>query len=82
MFFVAFGRDFPDHIEAPRDSVMRCENFAEVDKVRKVTGDLVFDAETLEIVLSDDWLWEAEKNDETCYAPRAQRNKITLKIIE
>ena len=44
----------------------------EAEKARAVTGDLVFDAETKEIVKSG-WLWEHDE-----YARRCIENNVTL----
>lgn len=43
---------------------------------RKVTGDLVFHADTCRINTSAEWLWDDERATPQCYAQRAQRNHV------
>ena len=47
-------------------------------EARKVSGDLVVDLRTGLVVDNEDWLWDWEKNDPTCYARRAMEMDRTF----
>ncbi len=72
MFAVIFPRDI-DTIEKG-DYVLCAKNLTSIGEAqskRKVSGDLVVFQETMEIVPFDNWLFEWEKKNPSCYAQRA-----------
>jgi hypothetical protein len=74
MYSVIFKKDYP----SPNQFLVRYDNFVHLagpfssldgaNLARKVSGDLVVDSKTLEVIPDPSWLWDWELNDPKTYA--------------
>lgn len=69
----AFEIHFRRNYDTPKDfsKVGTCNTLEEAKALRAVSGDLVVDALTGDIVTDTGWLWDWELQDEASYAQRA-----------
>lgn len=78
-YSVVFTRGF--NLPRERDFVVVASGFPTVkDAVfgRKMSGDIVVDADTLRIAQSPIWLFAWERQDDSCYARRMQGLDLTV----
>jgi len=54
------------------------KTLAEASENRRVSGDLVYDARTMEIVKDQTWLFDWEKKDSECYVKRMLETPVKL----
>lgn len=80
-FIMAYGNDvrFPE-IQVPKSKLKYFDNLEDAARARTLSGDLIFDETTHEIIEDHSWLfdWEAKNNS---YALRAIKARAKLKII-
>ena len=73
MFDIHFRRHFNsknDYVEVKRN----LDTLEQARDSRAVSGDLVVFAGTMDVVPSDEWLWDWEKQDSQSYAQRAMNH--------
>jgi hypothetical protein len=75
MYITVYMNDFSGYYGL----VHQAPTIAECGQYRMMAGDLVFNAETKEIVQDDSWLFPWEREDANCYARRKMAQKTTLR---
>lgn len=76
MYILIYGRDYGSSFH--QYTVLYRGTLADAARARSVSGDLVFDESTGEIVQDDSWLFPWERDKPDCYARRKIAAKATL----
>lgn len=79
MYVLIFGHDpYRGVVFTSYTVLARSRDLNEIARIRGVSGDLVFNESTKEIVQDDTWLFSWERESPKCYARRHMDRKAVI----